>query len=295
MASLLDVHPQALYRLLRALASLGIFAETDDGRFELTPLAETLRSDMPGSLRGLALLYGEESLWRAYGRTSYSATSGLPAFDLVHGGPIFGYLGRHPAAASRFDEAMTAFSCQEAAAIFVAHDFSGAERVVDVGGGQGALLDAILAAHPRARGVLLDRQGVVERALDLMTREGVVDRCELVAIVFFERAPGGGNVYVLKSVLHDRDDARSTAILKNCREAMGPRFQASTNSGANRARWERFVGGEPFDIKMLVVTCGLERTEGEYRTIFAPAGFELTRIVPTNAPVCVIEGMPLTG
>src|SRR5215210_121322 len=205
-----------------ALAGLGIFAETSDGRFELTPLAQTLRSDAPGSLRGLALLYGDEWLWDTYGRTSYSVTTGLPAFDLVHGQAFFEYLHLHPEAASTFDRAMTAFSEQESAAILASYDFSDAKNVVDVGGGQGALLAAILNAHPRAHGILFDQGTVVERARDLMVEGGVADRCLIVPGDFFEAVPGGGDVYVLKSVLHDWDDARSTAILKNCRDVMGP-------------------------------------------------------------------------
>lgn len=292
LADAVGAHPRALYRLLRALASVGVFVEADDGRFELTPLAQTLRSDVPGSLRDLALLYGDEWLWRAYGRTCYSVTTGLPAFDLVHEQPLFEYLSLHPEAASTFDAAMTAFSERETAAILAAFDFSGAGQVVDVGGGRGALLASILDTNPRVRGVLFDRPPVVEVARDLLNRAGVADRCTLIAGDFFEAAlPEGGDVYVLKSVLHDWDDARSIAILQRCREAMGP--------DSRLVVVERLVpdGRGPseaklFDINMLVVTGGLERTEAEYRRIFEAAGFELARSVPTRAPVSIIEGVP---
>lgn len=291
MANIVGADPRALYRLLRALASLGIFAETTDGRFELTPLARTLKSDTPGSLRGLALLYGDEWLWRAYGRTSYSVTTGLPAFDLVHGQPIYEYLHRNPEAASTFDRAMSAFSGQESAAILAAYDFRGVSNVVDVGGGRGALLAAILDANPQARGVLFDRATVVEGAREPMTRTGVADRCTMVAGDFFEAVPEGGDVYVLKSILHNWDEARSITILKRCRQVMGPGCRllivgrvVPEGDGSSEAKL--------FDINMLVVAGGLERTGQEYREMLEAAGFELTRITPTHAPVSIVEGVP---
>src|SRR5262245_60550130 len=137
-------HPRALYRLLRALTSLGIFAEMADGRFGLTPLGETLRRDAPGSLRDVALLYGDEWMWSAYGSLSHSVTTGRPAFEYVHGQSFYDYLHNRPDTAATFDRAMTAFSEQEAAAILDAYDFSGASTLVDIGGGQGGLMIAVL-------------------------------------------------------------------------------------------------------------------------------------------------------
>jgi len=291
IASAVGAHPRALYRLLRALASLGIFAETTDGRFQLTAFAQTLRSDVPGSLRGLALLFGDEWLWQAYGRTLHSVTTGLPAFDLVHGQALFEYLHRRPEAASIFDQAMTANSEQESTAVLAAYDFSDAVNLVDVGGGQGALLAAILKAYPQAYGVLLDQGSVIDRARSVIDYAGVADRCAMMPGNFFEAVPDGGDLYVLKSILHDWDDRQSMTILKNCREVM--------RRGSRLLVIERVVpeGNEPseaklFDINMLVVTGGLERTEREYQKIFEAAGFELTRIIPTKAPVSIVEGVP---
>ena len=290
MASVIGVHPRALYRLLRALASLGFFAETIDGRFQLTAFAQTLRSDVPGSLRGLALLFGDEWLWRAYGMTLHSVTTGLPAFDLVHGQALFEYLQRHPEAASTFDQAMTANSEQESTAVLAAYDFSDAVNLVDVGGGQGALLAAILKAYPQAYGVLFDQGSVIDRARNVMDYAGVADRCAMTPGNFFEAVPEGGDIYVLKSILHDWDDRQSITILKKCLEVM--------KRGSRLLVIERVVpeGNEPseaklFDINMLVVTGGLERTEREYRKIFEAAGFDLTRIIPTKAPVSIVEGI----
>jgi O-methyltransferase domain/Dimerisation domain len=291
MATAVGAHPRALYRLLRALTSLGIFAETIDGRFQLTPLAHTLRSDIPGSLRDLALLYGDEWVWTAYGRTLYSVTSGLPAFDLVHGQTLFEYLHLHPQAASTFDRGMTAYSEQEAAAVLGAYDFSDVSNVVDVGGGQGALLAAILSAHPHTCGVLFDQSGVLDRARNVLARAGVAGRCAVRPGDFFEAVPDGGDVYVLKSILHNWDDGRSIAILRNCRAVM--------RRGSKLLIIERVVpeGNEPseaklFDVNMLVVLGGLERTRREYNGILEDAGLGLTRVIPTKAPVSILEAVP---
>lgn len=291
LASAAGAHPSALYRLLRALASLGIFAETHDGRFELTPLAATLRSNAPGSLRDMALLYGDGWLWRAYGDTLYSVATGAPAFEHVHGQPFFEYLRLNPEAASVFDGAMTAFSEQESGAVLAAYDFSWAGTVVDVGGGRGALLAAILKAHPRARGILFDRPGVIDSARETAPPEGVADRFSTTAGDFFQEVPVGGDLYVLKSVLHDWNDARSVEILKNCRAAMQPASRLLVI--------ERVVpeGNQPaeaklFDINMLVVAGGAERTRQEYGRILAAGGFELTGIFPTRAPMSIVEGTP---
>lgn len=291
IASAVGAHPRALYRLLRALASLGILAETTDGGFQLTGFAQTLRSDVPGSLRGLALLYGDEWLWHAYGSTLYSVTTGLPAFDLVHGQPLFEYLHLHPEAASTFNQAMTGYSELESAAVLSAYDFADAAKLVDVGGGQGALLAAILKAYPQTSGVLFDQESVIDHARYVMAHTGVADRCAMTPGNFFDAIPKGGDVYVLKSVLHDWDDERSITILKNCREVM--------RRGSRLLVIERVVpeGNEPseaklFDINMLVVIGGLERTAREYQELFEAAGFELTRIIRTEALVSIVEGVP---
>lgn len=288
LATAVRAHPRALYRLLRALASLGLFAETANDQFELTALGEMLRSNAPGSLRPLALLYGEDWVWNAYGQASHSVMTGRPAFEHVHGQGLFDYMQAHPEAAATFDGGMTAYSEHEAAAILAAYDFPGAGTIVDVGGGAGALLASILTAHPRARGVLFDQASVTDRARDLMMRAGVLDRCTTEVGDFFERVPDGGDLYVLKSVLHNWDDPDGLAILRSCRSAMPPR--------ARLLIIERVVpeGNEPseaklFDINMLVMLGGLERTIAEYRALLRDSGFDLKRVVPTEAPVSLLE------
>lgn len=220
LASTIDAHPGALYRVLRALASLVIFAELPDGRFELTPLAELLQSGVPGSLRGAAIMAGEEWYWRAHGALLRAVRTGKPAFNYFYGMGFFEYLNQNATAAAIFNQAMTNFSEQEAAAIIAAYDFSGITTVVDVGGGHGALLAAILKAYPRMHGVLFDLPSVIKDAGRLMEAEGVADRCERIPGDFFQSVPERGDLYMLKSVIHDWEDDDAYALLKNCRKAV---------------------------------------------------------------------------
>jgi hypothetical protein len=287
-------HPGALYRLLRALASMGIFAETAERRFELTALAQTLRSDVNGSLRNLAVLYGEEWLWSAYGKASYSVMTGLPAFERAHGQSFFEYLQAHPEAAVSFDRGMSAYSEQEAAAVLESYDLSGVTRLVDVGGGHGALLAAILRRYPQLHGVLFEQSSVIDHAVDLMSRAGLSQRCTLVAGDFFDSIPADGDVYLLKSVMHNWDDEHSRAILTNCRRAM---HRESRLLIIDRVVPEGNAAAEAklFDINMLVVLGGLERTAAQYRDILQQADFELLRVIATQAPVSIVEASPRKG
>jgi predicted O-methyltransferase YrrM len=284
-------HPPSLYRLLRALASVGIFAENGEGRFELTPLATPLQSDVPGSVRAMCAMRGEPWFWGAWGDLLHCVTTGESAFEHRHGKGLFELLSGDPAAMSLFAEAMTSMSETESAAVLAAHDFSAAKTVVDVGGGQGFLLAAILQANPSLRGVLFDLPDTVTRAHRVFESAGVRDRLEVIGGSFFDAVPAGGDAYMLKSVIHDWDDDRAVAILANCRRAM-------TTSGT-LLLIERVIpsGNEPsvakwMDVNMLVATGGRERTEAEYRSLYASAGFELTRITATAAYMSLIEGKP---
>jgi hypothetical protein len=291
LAQATGVQPQALYRLLRALASLGIFAESDNGVFRLTPLAELLRSDRPGSLRGLAVLYGEEWIWRAYGAMLHSVQTGETAFDHVHGTDIFGYLAQHGEAATVFHQAMTAFSGQELEAILTAYDFSQVQHVIDVGGGEGALVAALLLAYPTLRATLFDLAPAIEAAAPQLAAHGFLDRCALVSGDFFQSLPAGGDLYVLKRVIHDWPDEQSLAILKQCRAAIG--------AGGRLLIIERVITqddssreGKLFDINMMVSAGGQERTDVEYGALLAAAGFRLARVIPTPSPVSLVEATP---
>lgn len=294
LAAAVDAEPRALHRLLRALAGLGIFAETADHGFTLTPLARLLQADAPGSLRDLAVLYGEEWLWQAYGRLDFSVATGRPAFTQVHGQPFYDYLRDHPAAGAVFDAAMSGYSKLEAEAILAAYDFSGVARVVDVGGGQGALAAALLRAHAHLSAVVLDLAPAVAVAEGRLAAAGLADRATCLAGDFFTAVPPGGDLYLLKSILHNWSDDDAVRILRSCRRAM-----------ADRARLlviERVLpaGNAPaeaklFDINMLVVVGGAERTLPEYRGILEAAGFSLARILPTQSPVSLIEAVPAEG
>jgi O-methyltransferase domain/Dimerisation domain len=291
LAQEVHVEPQALHRALRALASLGIFAETADGSFVLTPLAQLLRTDVAGSLNGVACLFGEECIWQVYGRMLHSVETGRPAFEHVHGQPFYDYLRDHAEAAAYFNQAMSGFSAEEAAAVLAAYDFSKVAKVVDIGGGHGVLLTALLQAHAHLSGVVFDLAPVVAGAERRCAEAGLAARATCVAGDFFAEVLAGGDAYLLKSVLHNWDDDAVLRILRSCRQAM-----------AEHARLlviERVIppGNVPaeaklFDINMLVMLGGQERTEWEYYALFQAAGFNLTRVIPTRSPFSLIEGVP---
>jgi len=291
LAARVGAAPQPLYRLLRALASLGIFIENDDGAFALTPLAELLRQDAPGSLKSTALLYGDAVFWGAYGQMLHSVRTGEPGFDRQHGAPLYAYLATHADTRALFQEGMSGFSQREIAAIRAAYDFSQFGTVVDVGGGQGALVVALLEAHPHLLGVILDRPDVAAGAQRLLGEAGLTPRARFVPGDFFQAVPREGDAYLLKSVIHNWDDAGAIAILKTCRAAM--------RADARLIVIERVVPGanvaseaKLFDINMLVVAGGQQRSADGHRAILQAAGFALTRIIPTDAPLSLIEARP---
>lgn len=294
LASCVYADERALYRVLRALAGLGIFTETTVGTFSLTPSAQLLRSDVPGSLHKLALLYGDEWLWQAYGRMLYSVQTGSPAFDQVHGQSLYGYLQQNGDAAASFYGAMSAYSGQEMAALLAAYDFSTSKKLVDVGGGHGALLTTLLRAYPTMQGVLFDLPSVIAAAQRSLSEESVIERIEWSAGDFFQSLPASGDLYLLKSVLHNWNDEQCITILQHCRRAM-------TNEGRLLVV-ERVIppGNELaeaklFDINMMVVVGGQERTATDFQTLLQAAGFRLTRIIPTASPLSLIEGVPASS
>jgi hypothetical protein len=291
LAQRTNTHELSLYRLLRALASFGVFRETLPRTFELTPPAALLRTRVPGSMRSAVRLLAGQEHYRAWGVLLHSLQTGKPAFDHAFGMGIFEFLERHPDSATVFDEAMTDFTDIEGMA--GAYDFSSAGTVIDVGGGQGSLLAAILRANPKARGVLFDLPHVIEGAKErgLFAKE-LAERCRLEAGSFFETVPTGGDTYILKHVLHDWDDAQALTILTNCRKAVGPHGKLLV--------LELVVppGNEPDiskmeDINMLVMTHGgRERTEEEFRALFQQAGFRLARSLRTPFGSYYLECVP---
>jgi hypothetical protein len=278
-----DADPDALYRLLRALASVGVFYEDDARRFSLTPLGEGLRSDRAGSIRGWAAFIGRPYYWQAWGNLLHSVQTGENAFRHVHGVDVWDYRTKHPEESPIFDRAMTDLTKRVTARVLEEYDFGRFGTIVDVGGGQGALLTALLEANPGVNGVLFDQPHVVANA-------SVPENCRVVGGSFFESVPEGGDVYLLKWIVHDWDDEEAIAILRACRRAM--------SADAVVLLIERVVG-EPnedpatkfSDLNMLVSPGGRERTVDEYAALFDAAGLRLNTVSGGN-PVSVIEALP---
>jgi len=289
LAAATGAHPGALYRLLRALASVGVFREEEGGRFALTDLAAGLRSDVPASLAGWAAFVGEPYQWQAWAALEHSVRTGENAFRHVHGTDSWTFRARHPELSAGFDRAMTSLSRQVTAAVLAAYDFGRFGTVVDVGGGNGALLAAILAEHPALRGVLFDQPHVVAGAGPLLAAAGVDDRAAVVGGSFFDAVPEGGDAYVLKAILHDWEDEDCLRILRTCRRAMA--------DGAALLVVERELGppnktpdGKFSDLNMLVGPGGRERAPEEYAALFAAAGFRFVGGAPSDVGTGVFEG-----
>jgi hypothetical protein len=275
----------ALYRLMRLLASEGVFRETSPRRFVQTELSETLRSDRPQSPRDFVRMINSEP-YQAFGELLYSVRTGGPAFEHCFGAPRFDWLDAHPEQEALFQRAMIALSQGANEAVAHAFDFTPFKCVVDVGGGHGQLLSAILAGNPHLSGVLFDRPASIETAKTGLG--GPLPRTEFRVGDFFEGVPKGGDVYVLKRVIHDWDDERAAAILRNCRSAMHPSGKVLV---AERITAQ---GNDPdlnkyLDVVMLGVTGGLERTEPEFDQVIARGGLRLERVIPAGAGLSVLQ------
>ena len=295
LAAALHVDAGALERVLRALGALGLLAHLGGSRYAITESGSRLRARVPGSLRAVALLAGERS-YRAWGGLLQSVETGETAFRHVFGMGTFEYMAAHPEIAGFYNDAMAAGAAERAAAVVTAYDFSGGGTVVDVGGGHGALLAAILSAHPPVRGILFERESVAVGARARLEAAGLGSRCAVVAGDFFQSVPDGGSVYLLSHIIHNWDDQRSGTILANCRAAMSPRAklvvleqvlpeQIKPSPAALRASMA--------DLHMLAITGGRERTAEEYRRLFAAAGFSLAGVIPTAVAESLVEGVPV--
>jgi hypothetical protein len=290
LAGSLRMHAPSLHRLMRTLAGLGILTERDAQRFALTPLGEALKTGAPGSARATLLAFGG-TFWHGWEEILYSLETGKTGFHKAFGMPLFEYLGQHPADASYFNEAMVGFHGNEPPAVAQAYDFSGFESVVDVGGGTGNLLTAILSSHAGPRGVLFDRPYVVREAPALLAARGVDKRVTIEAGDFFETVPAGGDAYVLSHVIHDWDEDRCLTILGHCRNAMKRDGRLLIVEMVLPAG-DTPHPGKVLDIVMLVFPGGQERTEAEYASLLGKAGFRLNRVVPTASAVSVVEAVP---
>jgi len=286
------MNADGLQRLLRALASVGVFAERADGRFELTPLAATLDSKAPGSMRAFALMIVEAYNWDSWKELAHSVETGEVGLEKTLGMKVFEYLDRHPDHARVFGESMSNLSAVENPAIVAAYDFSRFQKIIDVGGGHGSLLAAILSANPKLTGILYDNPRVVENARKQphMTKD-VAARMEIVGGDFFEKVPSGADAHVMKYIMHDWNEERAVKILSNCKKAIAKNGRLlivdTVIPPGNDPHW-----GKLLDLNMMVLTGGLERTEKQFSELLSKSGFELVRVVPTQCALSIVEAKP---
>jgi SAM-dependent methyltransferase len=293
-----DTDAPSLNRVLRLLASVGIFEERENGEFALTPLGDVLRDDAPGSMRASVMLFTGPGIQESWGELEWCVRTGEPAYRKLHpnDADAFTSISRDPEAAAIFDKAMATFAPQTSAAIAAGYDFGQFTKVADVGGGNGALMIGILRANPRLRGLVFDQPHVIERARTHVASAGFADRCELVGGSFFEKLPSGADAYLLKHVIHDWNDEKARAILRGVRAVVPPHGRLLIVEGVYPPRIERTLegrGAAANDVNMLVSTGGRQRSEAEFRELYAASGFRLTALVPTLARVSVIEGVPV--
>jgi hypothetical protein len=280
-----------LHRLLRTLASLGILTERAEQRYALTPLGEALKTGAPGSARATLLAFCSPALWRSWEEIVYSVQTGKTGFEKIHGMPMFDYLAQDPEAASNFSQAMVGFHGAEPPAVARAYDFSRCKTVVDVGGATGNMLAAILSHHPGPEGLLFDRPHVVQDAPALLAARGVAARVRIEPGNFFERVPAGGDAYLLSHIIHDWNEEQCLTILGHCRRAMPPDSRLLIIETV-LPPGDTPHPGKMLDMVMLVLPGGQERTETEYGDLLGKAGFRLTRVVPTDSVVSIVEAVP---
>ena len=292
LASATDTHAPSLFRLLRALVSVGILAGDTENRFALTPLSETLVTDAPGSLRWFAISELGQEHYPAWGNLLHSVRTGEIAFDDHYKKDIWAYFKDNPEDAAVFNNSMSGVTAAVNESLRSVYDFSKFKTVVDVGGGHGGLITEILKSNPNSKGILFDAPEVVSGAKERMATAGISDRCETIGGDFFKAVPAGGDVYIMKWIIHDWDDERATRILKNCRAQMEPDSRLilvdCVVPETTEPDFSKFI-----DLNMLVMTGGKERTEKEFRQLFEASGFRLLQVIPTNQPPSIIEGQPV--
>jgi len=283
LAAETNTEPRSLYRLLRALASVGIFTEVSDRCFALTPLATTLKSDIPDSMRYVAMAQMGDDHSLGWSNGLHSLKTGEIAFDAVTGMSAWDYYAQHPEAGQIFSQSMTSMGTAIAQAVAATYDFSEFETIVDVGGAQGSLISAIVQSHPHLKGILFDLPEIIAT----VNLDGNI---QPIAGNFFEFVPSGGDAYLLRWIIHDWDDEKSLMILKNCHQAMPDRGKLllveSIIPPGNDSSPAKFI-----DLIMLLMAGGRERTEEEYRLLLQASGFELTRVIPTPSMLSIIEAV----
>jgi hypothetical protein len=292
LAAGLDLHAPSLYRVLRMLCGYGIFIEDAQRRFRLSLIGEKLRPGVPGSAHAMLVYNGQKWQTEPYAQLEFTLRTGRPAFDHVFGAPFFDYMAARPDVAATFDSAMMSVTQLHASAVLGAYDFRTIGVLADIGGGNGLLLSAILAANPRLRGILFDLPRVVEHARAQMDAAGVAERCTIRGGDFFESVPSDADAYLMSHIMHDWDEERCRTILLACRANMPAGARLLVIDVIIAPCDNRFDQGKLTDMQMMFVLTGRERTESEFRELLASAGFSIRRIVRTAAPECIIEAVP---
>ncbi|MBT8340644.1 MAG: methyltransferase [Desulfatitalea sp.] len=287
LAQISQSHAPSLYRIMRALASVGIFFETQDKRFELTPMAEYLKT---GAMRAMAILFNADWSDKSWGYLMDSVRTGATAFEKAYGMPVSDWLETNPQAAAVFDGANAVKSATSHRAIIDVYDFSGINTLTDVGGGLGTLMTEILIANPLIKGIVVDTPRVIKETKKVIQTRGLEDRCLALECDFFKEIPAGSDAYLLSHILHDWPDEQCRIILANCRRAM------KTESRLLIVEMVIQPGNEPciaklLDLEMLVTTGGRERTEKEFRALLESSGFKLSRTIATKESICILEGL----
>ncbi|MDX1884929.1 methyltransferase [Mycolicibacterium sp. 120270] len=290
IAQTVGANPDAVYRLMRLLASHDVFEQHRDRRFSLARRGEALRADAPESMRGIVLFWGDPLHWEHWGQLSQSVRSGRCAIEELRGKPTFEWFEDVPELAAVFNDGMTSISKMETPVVVSAYDFSGFHTIVDVGGGHGLLLAEILRQAKTSKGILFDADSVIEGAPSVLEPAGVADRCTTVAGSFFESVPAGGDAYLLKHIIHDWDDEKSVQILRNVRTAMNPNAKVLIIEAVVPDDDREHIS-KLLDLEMLVAATGRERTEAEYAELLRQAGFRFTRTVPTVGPASIVEAV----
>lgn len=292
LASATDTHAESLFRVLRALVSVGVLASDNENRFSNTSVSETLVTDAPGSLRWFTISELGQEHYPAWGNLMHSVKTGEIAFDKFFGNDIWAYFRNNPEEATVFNNSMSGVTAALNESLRSLYDFSKFKTVVDVGGGHGGLITEILKSNPNAKGILFDAAEVINGSRERLAEAGLSDRCGAVAGDFFKAVPEGGDAYVMKWIIHDWDDERAIKILKNCRAQMGPDARLiivdCVVPETNEPHFSKFI-----DLNMLVMTGGKERTAKEFARLLEASGFKLLQVIPTDQPTSIIEGQPI--
>ena len=292
LSQIVGVHSDSLYRLLRALASLGIFKEISDSHFENTPLSEAIRADVPGSVRDLVIMRPLDGFLLAWNKLMDVVRTGKPSFKDVNGCEQWEYFRRHPDMGERFNKGIVTRTSQVTSVLLKSYDFSQFKTLIDIGGGLGTVLASILNKFPHLHGCLYEQSSVIEGAKSFLEAQGVISRCNLISGNFFESVPRDFDAYLIKSIMHDWDDEKALAILKNCRASISKNGKLliidaviGKDNAPNPAKWN--------DLMMMVVYGSRERTEQEFQNLLRASDFELKKVIALPLPDALIEAVPV--